>query len=73
MYFPAFPNGVGKVGEALSMTPARNPKQKKMWQTSANNSSPRPQTAIGPTWAKRGNGNNSIKFDQFLDFLPKWS
>ena len=35
---------------------------------SSNNSSPRSQTAIGPTWANRGNGKNLIKFDDFFDF-----
>ena len=36
-----------------------------------NNSSPRPQTAIGPTRANRVNWNNLIRFDNFLVFLEE--
>ena len=32
-----------------------------------------PQTAIGPTWANRGNWGNLIKFDQFFDFSRELS
>ena len=62
----------GQVQQVRHMNPTQDSKQPIAHVGKyRNESSPRPQTAIGPTWANWGNGGNLIKIDHFFFFLTR--